>query len=47
MTNTSFLQGDAAHPDFADETYDAVVSNYAYHNIPGDRQQYCWKPCGR
>ena len=39
-TNTSFRQGDATHLDFADETFDAVVSNYVYHNIPGDRQQY-------
>ena len=26
--------------DFADETFDAVTSNYVYHNIPGDRQTY-------
>lgn len=38
--NTEFRQGDATHLDFADETFDAVVSNYVYHNIPGDRQQY-------
>ena len=24
--------------DFPDESFDAVVSNYVYHNIPGDRQ---------
>jgi len=40
VTNTSFRQGDATHLDFPDETFDAVVSNYVYHNIPGDRQQY-------
>ena len=40
VTNTSFRQGDATHLDFADETFDAVVSNYVYHNIPGDRQKY-------
>ncbi|MBR3743411.1 MAG: class I SAM-dependent methyltransferase [Clostridia bacterium] len=36
----AFQQGDATHLDFPDETFDAVVSNYVYHNIPGDRQQY-------
>ena len=36
----SFLQGDAARLDFPDETFDAVASNYVYHNIPGDRQSY-------
>ena len=35
-----FRQGDATHLDFANETFDAVVSNYVYHNIPGDRQAY-------
>ena len=40
VTNTSFRQGDATRLDFADETFDAVVSNYVYHNIPGDRQKY-------
>ena len=40
VKNTSFRQGDATHLDYADETFDAVVSNYVYHNIPGDRQQY-------
>ena len=38
--NVSFRQGDATRLDFPDETFDAVVSNYVYHNIPGDRQQY-------
>jgi len=40
VKNASFRQGDATHLDFADETFDAVVSNYVYHNIPGNRQQY-------
>ena len=35
VKNTTFRQGDATHLDFADETFDAVVSNYVYHNIPG------------
>lgn len=40
VTNTSFQQGDACKLDFADETFDAVTSNYVYHNIPSkDRQE--------
>ena len=36
---TSFAQGDAVKLDFPDETFDAVTSNYVYHNIPSrDRQ---------
>ncbi len=36
---TSFAQGDAQKLDFSDGTFDAVTSNYVYHNIPGrDRQ---------
>ena len=38
VSNVSFRQGDATHLDFPDESFDAVVSNYVYHNIPGDRQ---------
>ena len=39
VKNTSFRQGDALHLGFPDETFDAVVSNYVYHNIPSrDRQ---------
>ncbi len=38
VKNTSFRQGDATRLEFPDETFDAVVSNYVYHNIPGDRQ---------
>ena len=33
--NTSFRQGDATRLEFSDETFDAVTSNYVYHNIPG------------
>ncbi len=40
VANAEFRQGDATHLDFPDGTFDAVVSNYVYHNIPGDRQQY-------
>ena len=40
VKNTFFQQGDATKLKFADETFDAVCSNYVYHNIPGDRQKY-------
>ncbi len=40
VTKISFRQGDATHLDFPDETFDAVTSNYVYHNIPGDKQAY-------
>ncbi|MEE0875434.1 MAG: class I SAM-dependent methyltransferase [Ruminococcus sp.] len=40
VSNTKFQHGDAVKLDFADETFDAVTSNYVYHNIPGDRQTY-------
>ena len=36
--NTEFRKGDAVKLDFPDASFDAVVSNYVYHNIPGDRQ---------
>lgn len=39
VSNVSFRQGNAVKLDFADETFDAVTSNYVYHNIPVmDRQ---------
>lgn len=38
--NVSFEQGDATKLRFADEYFDAVTSNYVYHNIPSsDRQE--------
>lgn len=38
--NTAFQKGDATKLPFADETFDAVTSNYVYHNITGvDKQQ--------
>ena len=40
VSNVSFQRGDATHLEFPDESFDAVVSNYVYHNIPGDRQAY-------
>ena len=37
--NTEFRQGNALKLDFPDESFDAVTSNYVYHNIPSrDRQ---------
>ena len=38
VKNVTFRRGDACKLDYADETFDAVTSNYVYHNIPGDRQ---------
>ena len=39
VSNTGFQRGDAVSLDFEDETFDAIVSNYVYHNIPSkDRQ---------
>lgn len=40
VTHIYFSQGDATKLRFQDETFDAVCSNYVYHNIPGDRQTY-------
>ena len=40
VSNVSFRQGDAIHLDFPSDMFDAVTSNYVYHNIPGDRQEY-------
>ncbi len=37
---TDFAQGNALKLDFPDGTFDAVASNYVYHNIPSrDRQE--------
>lgn len=36
---TSFAQGDALKLDFPNETFDAVCSNYVYHNIPSRNRQ--------
>lgn len=35
----SFVHGDANRLDFPDECFDAVVSNYVYHNIMGADKQ--------
>ena len=40
VSNTEFRKGNAVKLDFADESFDAVVSNYVYHNIPSsDRRE--------
>ena len=40
VSNIVFQQGDALKLGFPDESFDAVVSNYIYHNIIGhDRQE--------
>ena len=39
VENIKFQKGDATALPFEDETFDAVMSNYVYHNIPtNDRQ---------
>ena len=35
----TFQRGDANRLDFPDESFDAVVSNYVYHNIMGADKQ--------
>ena len=40
VKNVKFMRGDATKLDFPDESFDAVTSNYVYHNIPGDKQKY-------
>ena len=39
VAKTSFRQGDATHLEFPDESFDAVTSNYVYHNIPSNDRQ--------
>ena len=39
VCNISFQKGDACELGFADETFDAVTSNYVYHNIVGKNKQ--------
>ena len=39
VSNTSFAKGDAVRLNYADETFDAVCSNYVYHNIPSRNRQ--------
>ncbi|MCD8311841.1 MAG: class I SAM-dependent methyltransferase [Firmicutes bacterium] len=39
VRNVRFEKGDACRLNFADETFDAVTSNYVYHNITGQDKQ--------
>ncbi len=39
VSNVSFQNGNAIKLDFPDETFDAVTSNYVYHNISGHDKQ--------
>ena len=39
VSNTEFRRGDATKLDFPDESFDAVTSNYVYHNITGADKQ--------
>ncbi len=39
VTNTAFQRGNAMKLDFPDESFDAVTSNYVYHNISGADKQ--------
>lgn len=39
VDNTEFHQGDACKLDYPDEYFDAVTSNYVYHNITGVNKQ--------
>lgn len=41
VSNVQFQQGNALHLDFPDEYFDAVTSNYVYHNIVGVNKQDC------
>ncbi len=39
VANVSFEEGNAIHLPFADESFDAVTSNYVYHNVAGQDKQ--------
>ena len=39
VSNVRFEEGNAIHLPFADESFDAVTSNYVYHNISGHDKQ--------
>ena len=39
VKNASFQRGNAVKLDFPDESFDAVTSNYVYHNITGADKQ--------
>ena len=35
----SFQKGDAAHLDFPDESFDAVVSNFVFHEVRSEKDK--------
>ena len=39
VKNASFRRGNALKLDFPDESFDAVTSNYVYHNVMGADMQ--------
>ena len=39
VSNVRFEEGNAVHLPFANESFDAVTSNYVYHNIAGQNKQ--------
>ncbi len=39
VKNVRFEEGNAVHLPFPDESFDAVTSNYVYHNISGHNKQ--------
>ncbi len=39
LRNVHFVSGNAVSLDYPDETFDAVTSNYVYHNIHGHNKQ--------
>ena len=39
VSNVHFEEGNAVHLPFPDESFDAVTSNYVYHNITGQNKQ--------
>lgn len=39
VSNVRFEEGNAVHLPFPDESFDAVTSNYVYHNIAGQNRQ--------
>ena len=39
VSNVRFTEGNAVHLPFPDESFDAVTSNYVYHNIAGHNKQ--------
>lgn len=44
VANVEFMRGDALKLDFPDEHFDAVTSNYVYHNIIGaNKQELLWE----